>query len=60
MVAPAQCQFVVDLEASVAEAMAVHGIDYVPGCANLGDFEANSTTIALDPCAAAALMPEGH
>ena len=26
-----------------------HGIDYLPGCADLGDFDATSTTIALDP-----------
>jgi hypothetical protein len=26
------------------------GIDYIPGCAELGDFDATSTTIALSPC----------
>jgi hypothetical protein len=26
------------------------GIDYIPGCVELGDFDATSTTIALTPC----------
>ena len=57
--AEVQYRFAADLKASVAAAMAVHGIDYVPGCADLGDFDATSTTIALDPCEAAALLPAG-
>lgn len=52
-------RFAADLQASIAAAMAHHGIDYVPGCADLGDFDATSTTIALDPCDAAALLPAG-
>lgn len=52
-------RFAGDLRASVAAAMAEHAIGYVPGCADLGDFDATSTTIALDPCDAAALLPEG-
>jgi hypothetical protein len=40
-------------------AMKVHGVSYVPGCADLGDFDATSTTIALDPCEAADLLPPG-
>ena len=31
-------------------AMQVRGIDYIPGCVELGDFDATSTTIALIPC----------
>lgn len=27
-----------------------HKIDYIPGCAELGDFDATSTTTALTPC----------
>jgi hypothetical protein len=27
-----------------------HHIDYIPGCAELGDFDATSTTISLTPC----------
>ncbi len=38
-----------DLFASLAAAGTHHGIDYLPGCAELGDFDATSTTIALDP-----------
>lgn len=52
-------RFAADLGASVAAAMARHGITYVPGCADLGDFDATSTTIALDPAAAAAVLPPG-
>ncbi len=51
-------RFARDLGASVAAAMAVHGIDYIPGCADLGDFDATSTTIALDPAEANDLLPE--
>jgi hypothetical protein len=39
--------------------MKAHAIDYVPGCADLGDFDATSTTIALDPCDARDLLPPG-
>lgn len=35
---------------SIELAMKNHGIDYIPGCAELGDFDATSTTIALTPC----------
>lgn len=27
-----------------------HNIDYIPGCAELGDFDATSTTVSLTPC----------
>ena len=37
--------------------MRARGIDYVPGCADLGDFDATSTTIALAPTGAARLLP---
>jgi hypothetical protein len=30
--------------------MKVRGMDYIPGCVELGDFDATSTTIALSPC----------
>ncbi len=45
-----------DLGASIEAAMRVHAIDYVPGCADLGDFDATSTTIALTPAAAAGVI----
>ena len=31
-------------------AQQAHGIDYLPGCVELGDFDATSTTIAIWPC----------
>jgi hypothetical protein len=52
-------EFSRDLAASVRAAIARHGIDYVPGCADLGDFDATSTTIALDPAQAEAALPPG-
>jgi hypothetical protein len=42
-------QFAGDLDASITASMKKHGIDYIPGCADLGDFDATSTTIALSP-----------
>jgi hypothetical protein len=50
-------EFARDLAASVGQAMARHGIDYIPGCADLGDFDATSTTIALSPTHAARVLP---
>jgi len=38
------------LYASMRLAMANKNIDFIPGCAELGDFDATSTTIGLDPC----------
>jgi hypothetical protein len=35
---------------SIDLAMRYQGIDYIPGCVELGDFDATSTTIALTPC----------
>lgn len=51
--------FAANLGASIEAAMSRHEIDYVPGCADLGDFDATSTTIALDPAAAADILPPG-
>lgn len=42
-------QFRQDLFASIGIAMEQHRIDYIPGCAELGDFDPTSTTVALDP-----------
>lgn len=39
--------FRADILASLAAAQAVHGIGFIPGAADLGDFDATSTTIAL-------------
>ncbi|MFN2385914.1 MAG: discoidin domain-containing protein [Thermoanaerobaculia bacterium] len=38
-----------ELFASLAAAMKLHRIDYLPGAAELGDFDATSTTIAISP-----------
>ncbi len=38
-----------DLIASIRAAVQQHDIDYLPGAAELGDFDATSTTIALSP-----------
>jgi hypothetical protein len=35
---------------SIARSRAIHKIDYIPGCVELGDFDSTSTTIALFPC----------
>jgi hypothetical protein len=42
-------EFARDLYASIALAMARHHIDFIPGSADLGDFDATSTTIAVAP-----------
>lgn len=39
-----------DLYNSIRLTMERKKIDYIPGCAELGDFDATSTTIALTPC----------
>lgn len=46
-----------DLLASVGAAMKLHGIDYVPGCVELGDFDPTSTTVALDPAGLLGVLP---
>ncbi|WP_225540373.1 discoidin domain-containing protein [Xanthomonas sp. XNM01] len=45
----ARDQFRDDLHASLLAATQQHGIDYLPGAAELGDFDPTSTTIALAP-----------
>jgi hypothetical protein len=52
-------EFEHDLRASIVAAMKAHAIDYVPGCADLGDFDATSTTIALAPAQADTVLPKG-
>ena len=42
-------QFREDLHDSLQAAERLHGIDFLPGSAELGDFDATSTTIALAP-----------
>lgn len=52
-------EFKSDLFASIRAAMAYHNIDFIPGAADRGDFDATSTTMALDPvCESDALANE--
>jgi len=46
-----------DLYASLARSIEEHAIDYVPGSAELGDFDPSSTAIALDPGGELASLP---
>jgi hypothetical protein len=52
-------EFAADLAASLRKASAQHGIGFVPGAAELGDFDPTSTTVALNPAHAEALLPPG-
>lgn len=36
------------------------GIDYLPGCAELGDFDATSTAIAIYPCGELSRLPQPY
>lgn len=45
------------LRDSLRLTMKTHGIAYIPGCVELGDFDPTSTTIALFPTGAAELAP---
>ena len=47
-----------DVYASLAASTAAHGIAYLPGCAELGDFDATATTIALAPVGEQAHLPQ--
>lgn len=47
-----------DLLASVKNSMRFHGIDYIPGAADLGDLDPTSTTIGLDPCEVFSALPQ--
>ena len=50
-------EFAHDFSAAAKAAMKAHAIRYVPGCSDLGDFDATSTTIALTPVQAAGVLP---
>lgn len=52
-----EADFAADLYASIALAMTRHGIDFIPGAADLGDFDATSTTIAVSPGGELARLP---
>ncbi len=50
-------EFRQDLIASISTTMATHGIDYIPGSVELGDFDPTSTAIALSPGGETANLP---
>jgi hypothetical protein len=47
-----------NLYRSLQLAMKTREIDYIPGCVELGDFDATSTTIALTPCNELSNLPK--
>jgi hypothetical protein len=49
--------FRADLRTSLERSMARHGIDFLPGSVELGDFDPTSTAAAIDPCGEGALLP---
>jgi hypothetical protein len=53
----ARDEFRGDLAASLAHAVAHHGIDYLPGSAELGDFDPTSSTIAVAPAGELSRLP---
>jgi hypothetical protein len=54
----ARDEFRADLQASLYAAMEQHRIDFLPGSAELGDFDATSTTIALAPGGEQGRLPQ--
>ena len=50
-------EFRADLAASLAATIEQHKIDYLPGCAELGDFDATSSTVALTPAGESDRLP---
>ncbi len=51
-------EFRKNLYHSINLAMKNKNIDYIPGCAELGDFDPTSTTIAVSPCGELKNLPE--
>jgi hypothetical protein len=47
-----------DLYASMQKTMKDHNINYIPGCVELGDFDATSTTIGINPVNELGQIPE--
>lgn len=56
-IAASRDAFRADLYASLAAMRRVHAINYIPGAADLGDFDATSTTIALAPVGEQSHLP---
>ncbi len=55
---PLRDAFRTSLYESIALAMKNKGVDYIPGCAELGDFDATSTAVAVFPCGEGDALPE--
>jgi hypothetical protein len=53
-----RAEFSRDLHASLRTSIDSHGIDYLPGSADRGDFDATSTTIALSIAGQQASLPQ--
>ncbi|HEX6039226.1 discoidin domain-containing protein, partial [Longimicrobium sp.] len=47
-----------DLRASIDASMAMHGIDFIPGSVELGDFDATSTTVGVNPLGGLGWLPQ--
>jgi hypothetical protein len=50
-------EFARDFHASIRRAIETHHIDYIPGAADLGDFDPTSTTIGIEPGGDLAKLP---
>ncbi len=48
-----------DLHDSIDRSLVVHHINFIPGAADLGDFDPTSTTIALEPVGDKSRLPHG-
>ncbi len=46
-----------DFYRSIAQSMKNHNVQYIPGCAELGDFDATSTSISLYPAGEIKFLP---
>jgi hypothetical protein len=51
-------EFQADLMQSLRRAMRARGIDYLPGSVELGDFDATSTTVGVNPAGARRDLPQ--
>lgn len=51
-------EFEKNLTFSIKKTIAMHKIDYISGCVELGDFDPTSTSIALFPCDQMANLPQ--
>jgi hypothetical protein len=49
-----------NLMASIRQTIVYKNIDYIPGCAELGDFDATSTAIAVYPCCNPEELPQPY